>query len=98
MYICTYTRAVAFQWDPKKADSNAKKHGVRFSDVVTVFEDPRAVTIDDPHPTEQRLVTIGLDILDRLVVVCWTMRDDDIRIVSAREATRRERATYEEGE
>jgi uncharacterized protein len=44
---------VAFQWDPKKADTNTKKHGVRFSDVVAVFEDPRAITIDDPHPAEQ---------------------------------------------
>ena len=98
MYICTYIRAVAFQWDPRKADTNAKKHGVRFSDVVSVFEDPRAITIDDPYPAEQRLVTIGLDILDRVVVVCWTTRGDDIRLFSAREATRRERAKYEQGE
>ena len=47
---------------------------------------------------QQRLVTIGLDILERVVVVCWTTRDDDIRIFSAREATRRERAMYEQGE
>ena len=89
---------MAFQWDPKKAASNGSKHGVRFSDVVAVFEDPSAITIEDPHPAEQRLVTIGLDLLGRVVVVCWTTRGEDIRIFSAREATRRERATYEQGE
>jgi len=89
---------VAFQWDAKKAESNARKHGVRFSDAVGVFEDPYAITIDDPHPTEQRLVTIGLDLLGRVAVVCWTPQGDDIRVFSARAATRRERAEYEQGE
>jgi uncharacterized protein len=89
---------VGFQWDPRKAHTNAKKHGVAFSDAIGVFEDPRAITIDDPHPDEQRFVTLGLDYLGRLLVVCWTPRDDDIRIFSARPATAGERVNYEEGE
>jgi uncharacterized protein len=89
---------VAFQWDPRKARANVAKHGVAFADAVGVFEDPGAVTIDDPHPDEQRFVTMGLDFLGRLLVVCWTLRDDDIRVFSARTATAVERATYSDGE
>jgi len=89
---------VGFQWDAKKAQSNAKKHGVAFSDAVGVFEDPRAITLDDPHPNEQRLVTMGLDFLGRVLLVCWTPRGDDIRLVSARQATSGERANYDQGE
>jgi uncharacterized DUF497 family protein len=81
---------VAFQWDPKKAQSNAKKHRVAFSDAVGVFEDPRAITVDDQHPQEQRLVTMGLDFLGSVLVVCWSPRGDDIRLISARHATPRE--------
>jgi uncharacterized DUF497 family protein len=92
---------VAFQWDPKKALSNAKKHGVAFSDAVGVFEDPRAVTIDDPHPNEQRFATMGVDFLGRVLVVCWTPRaprGDDVRVFSARRTTSSERANYDHGE
>lgn len=98
MYICAYSVQVAFQWDTKKAHANAKKHGVAFSDTVGVFEDPRAVTIDDPHPDEQRFVTMGLDFLGRVLIVCWTARGDDIRLVSARQATPSERSNYDQGE
>ena len=83
-----------FQWDSRKARSNLSKHKVAFADAVGVFEDPLAVTIDDPNPTEDRYVTLGLDFLGRLLVVCWTPRGDDVRIISARPATRRERADY----
>jgi uncharacterized DUF497 family protein len=89
---------VAFQWDPKKAKSNSKKHGLSFADAVSVFEDAEALTIDDPHPAEQRFVTLGLDSLGRVLVVCWTQRGDDIRIYSARRATAGERRTYERGD
>lgn len=98
MYICAYTVEVGFQWDTKKAQSNAKKHGVVFADAVGVFEDPHAVTIDDPHSNEQRFVTMGLDFLGRVLVICWTPRGDDIRLFSARRATSGERAIYEQGE
>ena len=85
---------MAFQWDPKKARANAKKHGISFSDALGVFEDPRATTVDDPHPDEQRFATLGLDFLGRVLVVCWTPRGDDIRIFSARRATPSERESY----
>ena len=85
---------MAFQWDPKKARANAKKHGISFSDAIGVFEDPRAVTIDDPHPDEERFATLGLDLLGRVLVVCWTPRGDDLRIFSARRATPSERESY----
>jgi hypothetical protein len=60
-----------------------------------VFEDPRGLTLDDPHPDEQRFVTIGTDLVGRILVVCWTARGNDIRIISARRATRRERRQHD---
>ena len=89
-------RIVAYRWDPSKAKTNRRKHRVHFADAVGVFEDPRAVTVDDPHPDEERFVTLGLDVLGHLLVVCWTGRGDDIRIISARPATRHEQRQYEE--
>lgn len=97
MHICTYTWAVSYQWDPAKARSNRKKHGVSFSDAVGVFEDARALTKDDVHPREQRFVTLGLDLVGRVVVVVWTWRNDEVRLISARRATRAEVNDYEGG-
>ncbi len=94
-YICAYNRIVTFQWDPRKARTNLRRDGVAFADAVGVFDDPYAVTIDDPHPREERYVTIGLDLLGRVVVVCWTPRGNEIRLISARSAARRERVEYE---
>jgi uncharacterized DUF497 family protein len=54
MHSNAYTFFVSYQWDPAKARANRAKHGVGFADAVGVFEDPRAVTIDDPHPDEDR--------------------------------------------
>ena len=85
-----------FQWDPNKAKSNYKKHGVRFADAVGVFEDERAITISEEHEREDRFVTIGMDFLSRILVVVYTFRDIVIRIISARKATARERKMYEE--
>ena len=86
------------QWDPRKARDNERKHGVRFSDVEPVFYDPLAITIEDSTSrTEQRFVTLGLDGYDRVLVVTYTYRSDDIRIISARKATRNEVKAYEEG-
>ena len=95
MYICTYNRGVNYQWDPGKARSNFRKHGVRFADVVAVFEDELAITILDNHPDEERYVTLGLDFLGRIIIVVYTWRKDEIRIISARKATSRERQEYE---
>ncbi|MBN1606203.1 MAG: BrnT family toxin [Polyangiaceae bacterium] len=86
---------MSFQWDPSKARANRSKHRVAFADAVGVFEDRRAITIDDPHPKEERYVTIGLDLLGRVLVVCWTPRGSQIRLISARQAARRERLNYE---
>ena len=86
---------MSFQWDPAKARANLRKHRVNFADAVGVFDDPGALTLDDPHPREQRWITLGLDTLGRVLVVCWTSRDDDIRIISARPATRREVRQYQ---
>ncbi|MCX6057224.1 MAG: BrnT family toxin [Chloroflexi bacterium] len=85
-----------YQWDPNKAKSNLKKHGVRFADAVSVFEDENAVTIDDEHESENRFITIGKDIFLRILVVVYTFRGHVIRIISARKATVRERKIYEE--
>ena len=86
-----------FEWDPAKARSNLTKHRINFAEATAVFEDPRGLTRDDPHPREDRFVTLGLDGLGRLLVVCWTPRGkDDIRIISARRATRSESLQYEQ--
>ena len=87
-------------WDDNKADSNLSKHGVSFDDALTVFDDPLARTRDDPDHSvdERRFVTIGRTQSDYLIVVCHTMTDEEIRIISAREAEPVERRDYEEEE
>ena len=96
MHSNAYTPHVSHQWDPAKARGNRAKHGISFADEVGVFEDPRAVTIDDPHPDEDRYVTIGVDFLGRALVVSWTWRDEEVRLISARRAMRKECRDYEE--
>ena len=86
-----------YQWDNNKAKSNLIVHGVDFADAVGIFEDLSALTIDDPHPYEQRFITIGLDFLSRVLVVSYTWRNNSIRIISARKATKNERRQYEVG-
>ncbi len=85
-----------YQWDAEKADSNLKKHGIDFADAVGVFEDEWALTIKEHHVgNEQRFVTLGMDFLGRVLVVVYTYRNNDIRLISARTATKRERKIYE---
>jgi len=87
---------VDYQWDPKKAEINYNKHGVDFADSVGVFEDEWSLTIKEQIVGgEQRFMTIGLDFLGHVVVVVYTYRDEDIRIISARPATKAERSMYE---
>jgi uncharacterized DUF497 family protein len=86
---------VSYQWDTAKAASNLQKHGVAFADAVTVLEDNAALTMQDEASEEERFVTLGMDALGRLLVVVYTWRGDDIRIISARKATRAERVAYE---
>lgn len=88
---------MTLEWDPEKAASNLRKHGVRFTDAFGVLEDPHALTIDDPHPDEERQLTLGMDTLGRLLVVSYTWRADRIRIISVRKATPSERRHYEAG-
>lgn len=87
-----------YEWDPAKAAANAVKHGVQFSDAVSVFSDERALTIEDAHPEEERYVTIGVDAFVRLLVVVYGWRGKTIRVISARKATRAERTHYAQGE
>lgn len=86
-----------YQWDANKARSNIRKHGVEFADTVGVFEDDWALTIkQEIVEDEQRFATVGTDFLGRVLVVVYTYRDDDIRVISARFATKSERKTYEQ--
>jgi uncharacterized protein len=75
-------------YEANKAGSNFRKHGVRMPEAIPVFDDPHAITIadDESDPNEQRLVTIGLGATGRLLVVAYTWRGEDIRIISARRA------------
>ena len=88
---------MSYQWDPNKAASNLFKHGVDFADAVAVFSDELAVTIEDERFDEERFIAIGIDALGRVLVVVFTWRGDEIRLISAREANRSERQQYMEG-
>ena len=94
MYNCTYNRKVEIEWDTKKASSNLRKHGVDFADAVAVLEDESALTIAEDYPDEERLITIGKDWFERILVVVYTRREYRIRIISARKATRYEINQY----
>jgi uncharacterized protein len=90
---------VKFEWDAQKAALNLQRHGVSFAEAAAVFGDPLAGTVPDPvHSTDEaRFVTIGMTPTQRLVVVVHTDREDRIRIISARPATRAEKKMHEEG-
>jgi uncharacterized protein len=87
-----------YSWDPLKAASNFKKHGISFVEASTAFEDPLLVTIPDPDHSvaEMRFILIGMSVWQRLLVVSHADYGDEIRIIGARAATRRERTRYEE--
>jgi uncharacterized DUF497 family protein len=85
-----------YQWDKNKAKSNLQKHGIELADAVSVFSDNLAITIPDNRFDEDRFVTIGMDAFGRILVVVFTWRGEDIRLISARLAERRERKQYEE--
>jgi uncharacterized DUF497 family protein len=86
-----------FEWDPKKADYNLKKHRVDFSEASTVFNDPLSITYTDPDHSieEDRYIIMGLSAHNRLLIVAHTDRNEITRIISAREVTSRERKLYE---
>ena len=89
-----------FEWHHKKALANVQKHGVSFEEAATAFGDPLSLTIDDPLHShdEDRFVLIGMSHQNRLLVVVHTYRDDAIRIISARKATKKEQKQYESDE
>ncbi len=86
-----------FEWDPKKARLNLRKHKVSFEEAVTVFYDPLSATFDDADHSvaEQRFITVGFSSQGRLLVVSHTERGKALRIISARRATAHERKKHE---
>jgi uncharacterized protein len=89
---------LSFEWDKRKAEVNAKKHGVSFDEAKSVFVDERAKLIDDPDHSEDedRFVLLGLSSVLRLLLVCHCYRAEDnvIRIISARKASAHEFKSY----
>jgi len=89
-----------FEWDPRKAAANLRKHGVSFSEAQTVFADEHGLIIDDPEHSdeEDRFILLGVSATSRLLVVvhCYRASDSVIRLISARKADRMERQQYEE--
>jgi hypothetical protein len=87
-----------FEWDPAKAATNLRKHGVSFDEARSVFSDERAKLIADPDHSadEERFILLGLSARLRLLVVCHCCRGqgDVIRIISARKATAAESRNY----
>ena len=89
---------MAFEWDPRKAEANFKKHGVRFAESLSIFEDDNAITVpdEDSDPHEVRFVTVGTGAKGRILVVVYCHRLGNVRIISARIAEPHEREQYEE--
>ena len=87
-----------FEWHEGKAANNLKKHGISFEEAKTVFNDPLSITIaDDQHSdNEERYIDIGLSSQGQLLVVVYTERQANIRIISCRKATNAERKIYEQ--
>lgn len=69
-----------YQWDRNKASGNLNKHGIDFSDAVSVFSDELAITIFEDRFDEEGFITIGIDLFNRILVVVYTIRDDEIRL------------------
>jgi uncharacterized DUF497 family protein len=88
-----------FEWDDTKAESNERKHGVSFAEAMTIFADPLSLTGFDPGHSDDEdcYITMGTSATGRLLIVSHTDRGDKVRLISAREASRRERRDYEDG-
>jgi len=87
-----------FEWDPNKARKNLQKHAVSFNEAATVFGDSLSVTFSDPdHSTrENRYIVTGLSSTGRVLVIAHSYKNNRVRIINARKATRQERKYYEE--
>lgn len=94
LYKCAYNSSMVYQWDNDKAATNINKHGIDFADAVSVFSDDLAVTVSDERFEEERFIAIGIDALGRVLVVVYTLRGKNIRLISARKATRLELTQY----
>lgn len=95
------SRILIYRWDPKKAASNLKKHGVSFEEARGVFTDPLALTFPDPDHSvdETRSITIGRSLRQRILFLAHADRGpDQVRIISSRPATRTEAHAYEESQ
>jgi uncharacterized protein len=90
--------SLEFEWDESKAELNLKKHGINFESASSVFNDPLAFIFDDKWHSfdELREIIIGHDLIYRILLVCFTERNNRIRIISARLATKTERQDYEQ--
>ena len=97
MYICAYI-AMNFEWDLEKAEANYRKHFILFSEAEPVFEDERAIELLDDGSEEERYLAIGMDGFGRVLVVVYTWRGENIRLISARRATRSEERQYAKGQ
>jgi uncharacterized DUF497 family protein len=90
-----HNAAVEIEFDPAKARANLRKHRVSFTDAEQALRDPLAVSIEDPDAEgEQRFVTLGMDTLGRVLVVVHTTRQDRVRLISARKASKGEVEQY----
>jgi uncharacterized DUF497 family protein len=89
---------VIYEWDPRKAKANIRRHAVAFEEAATIFLDPLAVTYPDPdHSGEElREITIGRSASHRVLFVSHTRRGERTRLISARKTTKRELKQYEE--
>jgi len=88
---------INFEWDEDKAFANMKKHGVSFDEAVSIFNDRLSLTIFDAEHSigEERFIDIGLSNKDRVIVVVYTERENNIRIISSRKAIKKEIKFYE---
>ncbi|HEX4031764.1 MAG TPA: BrnT family toxin [Terracidiphilus sp.] len=89
---------MSFEWDPRKAEANFRKHGVRFAESLPVFEDSYALTItdDESDPDEPRFISLGMGAKGRVLLVVYSYRGAAVRIISVRAAEAHERSQYEE--
>lgn len=99
MHFRTYDGRMKIDFDPKKAASNLKKHGVPFDEAASCLLDSLALVRDDPDARgEARLLLLGLSRAGRLLTVCYTLRDEEVvRLISARKATKKEEKSYAKG-
>jgi hypothetical protein len=91
--------ALIFRWDQRKAKTNLTKHGISFEEASSAFGDPLSITIEDVDHSygENRYILLGETLENDLVIVAHTDRNGEIRIISARLATKQERRSYETG-